>query len=46
MDIYKVLIDVDYILKWYDNNTVIKAIPIKTMPLEDRKEEFVKRLTR
>lgn len=46
MDIYKVLIDIDYILKWSKDNTVIKAIPIKHMSLEDRKEEFIKRLTR
>lgn len=46
MDIYKILIDVNYILKWSKGNTVIEAIPIKHMSLEDRKEEFIKRLTR
>lgn len=46
MDVYKVVIDINYILKWSADNTVIEAIPIKNMPLEERKDAFIDKLSK
>lgn len=46
MDVYKVVMDINYILKWSTDNTVIEAVPIKNMPLEERKDAFIDKLSK
>lgn len=46
MDVYELLRDIGYILKWSTDGNVIKAVPIKSMSLEERKEAFINKFSK
>lgn len=45
MDIYKIIMDINYVLKWSVDSTAIEAVPIKSMSLEERRESFINKLS-